>query len=55
MLKKFIIFQCSVYKLEDLIFQANGIAGFLFFLIILSEPKDQSVIAIYRLGSNTFY
>jgi hypothetical protein len=46
MLEKFIIFQCSVYKLEDFIFQANGIAGFLFFLIILSEPTDQCVIGI---------
>jgi hypothetical protein len=30
-----------VYKLEDFIFQANGIAGFYFFLIILSEPTDE--------------
>ncbi len=58
--KKIIIFNVQhnrvVYKLEIFIFQTNGIAGFyLFFLIILSEPTDQCVIAIYREGSNTFY
>jgi hypothetical protein len=44
MLKKFIIFNVQynrvVYELEDFIFKANGIAGFVF-LIILSEPTDQ--------------
>ncbi len=44
MLKNFIIFNVQysrvLYKLEDFIFQANGIAGFVF-LIILSELTDQ--------------